>query len=294
MAKTNKNETEKEIVKKEYKSVHIGIMGTITLIAVAIVAFAIIYTVKWNSENKSIMESFREYLSREEVSFIYFTSSECPYCDIQDPIVKQIAKDYDIDYLEVDKIKLNSKQIEEIATTLKIDSKAPTPTMAIVKNNEVVATRIGVTEGHVLVKFLIRNGVLKEGAQYTPEQNLTFIDYDIFQELREEEGPVAVIIGGLVCPYCASAKPILSNIAKAYDIEINYLTLESMSKENINNVFSELVDMGYANKKFIDEGKFSTPAILVFEDGKIIGEMEGLANVTEYAAFFKKYKVIED
>ena len=259
-----------------------------------IVVSAIVFTLKWNADNKSIMKSFHEYLSRDEASFIYFTSSECPYCELQGPIMKQIVKDYDIDYLEVDKVKLNAKQVEEIATTLNIDPKGPTPTMAVVRNNQVIATRIGLTEGHVLVNFLIKNGVLEEGSKYIPEQHITFINYEVFEELREAEEPVAVIIGGLSCPYCASAKPILSNIAKAYDIEINYLTLESMSSENINNVFAEITEMGYANKKFIEEGKFSTPAIFVFENGKIIGEMEGLSNVTEYVAFFKKYNVIKD
>jgi Thiol-disulfide isomerase and thioredoxins len=292
MKNKTKEQAKKEIQIKKYKSIQIGLIAVLGMMIIGLSAFIVKGKIDERKTQNQIMDSFYEYFEKDELTLIYFTSSRCDYCAMETPILEQIAKDYKIDYLAVDHTKLTTNQKKEIME--KLDIEGLTPTTVIVKSGEIVAVQIGYIDGPKYVEFLIKAGMLAEDAIYTPEKNLTFIDYDKFENLRGESNPVTVVIGSSACPYCLEAKPILSNLSKAYDIPIYYLTIDYMSVEERTKLVQDLKDMEYKEEVFVREQKLTTPAVLVVQEGKVAAYVSGLQNVTVYTKLFKDNGVIEE
>ena len=127
-----------------------------------------------------IMKKFNKYYNKNENTIIYYASSQCGYCAMQKPILETLAKEYKLDYLEIDSIKLTETQRETILEKLGIEH--ATPTTVVVKNGKVVDTAIGYKAGKEYVEFLKGTGVLPENVTYSvttyPETpNITIIDY---------------------------------------------------------------------------------------------------------------------
>lgn len=274
------------------KSLIIGLVITLIIILVALLGYYA-YTLKQSrSTAKALMSDFYEYMEHEDISIIYYRSSVCEYCELQTPILEQIASDYNLEYLDIDYTLLSVSERNEILETLDIDQ--ATPTTVIVQKGKVLAVQKGYVDGYKMVQFLIKAGVLDESATYVPEENLTFIEYDKYEELRKSEDPVVIVMGTSTCEYCKSARPILSNIAKAYDIPIYYLTLNYLTQDDRTDVFEQLEVMGYDDEKFITNKTMPTPNVFIMQDGQVLSNLSGLQNVTVYVSFFKEYNIIEE
>ena len=72
------------------------------------------------TSSKKIMDEFYEYFESKELKVIYYASSKCGYCELQTPIMEQIDKDYNIDYLYIDSTKLTSQDRETMLKKLDI------------------------------------------------------------------------------------------------------------------------------------------------------------------------------
>lgn len=276
---------------KKYKSYQIGFICVLGIVLIGLSAFIVKDKIDERKKQNEIMDSFNEYFARDELTVIYYTSSSCNYCAMESPILETIAKDYDLDYLSIDIDKLSKKQKSKISESLGgIDA---TPSTVIVKNEKVIAVQRGYIDGPKYVEFLIKAGILDEGSVYNPEKNLTFINYDKFVNLRGESSPSVIVIGASTCTYCLSAKPILSNLAKAYNIPIHYLTLDYISVDDRKSIYNDLKDMEYKDETFVKESKLSTPTVLIVQEGKVIDYLTGLQNVTEYTKLFKNNGVVE-
>ena len=129
-----------------------------------------------NKDSGEILDKFYKYMGSDDNTVIYYGSSTCSYCSLQTPIMKQIKEDYDMDYLYVDASKLSKDDQKEILKVLDIEGS--TPTIAVVKDDDVVDVNVGYMDGKDTVSFLKKNKVLGEDATYKPEENLTFIDFN--------------------------------------------------------------------------------------------------------------------
>ena len=287
----DKVETKVPKEKKKYNSFQIGL---ITLLAIGIVILSTVLLVKEISalvEEKKLYNEFYEIYESDELSIIFYRRTGCIYCEMQEPILKQIAKDYNLKYFDIDNTKLSDKHKEEIEEELGLDGS--TPVTLVVKNGEVIATNPGYVDGHRYVEFFVKAGVLKEGSEYLPEQNLTFIDYQEFLEITKSGKPVTVTLGRAACEYCTTARPILSNIAKAYDIPVYYITLNYISAEDRLALIEDLKRMEYTDEVFVEEGNLSTPATLIIENDKVVAFYSELGNINIYTKLFKDYGIIE-
>lgn len=281
----------KNVQNKKYRSIQIGLISVLGIVLIVLSAIIVKDKIEERKTQNEIMDSFYEYYEKEELTLIYYTSSSCEFCEMQTPILENIAADYDLDYLAVDYTKLTNKQRKEVLN--KLDIEHATPTTVVMKNGKVIAVQKGYVDGNKYVEFLVKAGILDDGSVYGPEKNLTFIDYDKFEKLILEKEPVIITIGSATCTFCAKAKPILSNIAKAYNIPIYYLTLDYFSKDERLAVVEALKDMKYNEEYFVKEQKLSTPAVLIIEDGKIIDYTTGLQNISIYTKLFKDTNVIK-
>lgn len=273
------------------KSLKIGLISAMTIILVALIGYIVVIKLSDYKREKQLMRDFNKYLNSEELSIIYYMHTGCPFCEMQGPILEQIAKDYNLDYLQIDSTKLFESDKNKIVKVL--ENKNEAPTIAIVQNGEVKAKRVGYLEGHKLVNFFIQSGILEENSTYKPEEGLTFIGYDDFKELKDS-GTKVVVLGSVTCEYCKASRPILSNISKAYNVPIHYLSLNSLTTTELNEFAETLKDMKYDEEKFKNEGKFSTPSLLVIKDGKVTSYLNGYHSTTEFTKYLKDQKIIKE
>lgn len=270
---------------------------TIALIAVsAIAVIGLIIGMITTSDKKAttkekgsgeILDNFYKYMSKDEKAVIYYGSSTCSYCSLQTPIMKKIKEDYDLDYLYVDASKLSKKDQKEILKVLDIEGS--TPTIAVVKNDDVIDVNVGYMDGKDTVEFLKKNKVLDKDATYKPEENLTMIDFAKYKELVSEDALHVIVIGQTTCSHCIAVKPVLSRVAGNNNIEINYLNLTDMTEAEQSELVENLKSIGYA-----DADNLGTPLTIITKNNHVEGVIEGENPPSYFTREFKKYGVISE
>lgn len=269
----------------------------LSVICLALVAFLVVDALKENGiitseETNEVMKEFNKQFNSKERKVIFFASSACGYCELQKPILETIAEDYDMEYLEIDAATLGLKQREEIIKKLEIEGK--TPTTVIVQNGEVIDVAEGYTEGRYYVEFFASNELLPADAVYSKENNLTFIDYEEYEEVVEKKGTHIVVIGQTTCSHCIAIKPALNKVAGEYDLTINYLNLTEMSEDEYNDFEESLKDIEYNDPDFVEKGSFGTPLTLIIENGKVKDYISGQRTNSQLVREFKKAGLISE
>ena len=270
---------------------------TIAMLAVSVIAVIALIVGMVVTGNKKvttkgkgsgeILDSFYKYMGSDDETVIYYGSSTCSYCSLQTPIMKQIKEDYKIDYLYVDASKLSKEDQKEIFKVLDIEGS--TPTIAVVKDDEVIDVNVGYMDGKDTVNFLKKNKILDEGATYKPEENLTFIDFNRYKELVNEDSLNIIVIGQTTCSHCIAVKPVLSRVAGNNNITINYLNLTEMSQDEQSELIESLKSIGYS-----DADNLGTPLTLITKNDHLEGKIEGENPPSYFTREFKKYGVITE
>lgn len=266
-----------------------------SIILLVLVLFGILkINTKVKSETEDIMSQFYKYYESEESKVIYYYNSietSDKKSNYELDYLVRISKDYKIDFLTLDMSKLNTKNREEIESTLGINSVSPTT--IVVKNKNIIAVQEGFIESNKLVDMFVDANLLEKGSKYVPVDNLKFIDYETYLKLLDNDDANVVIVGEAGCEYCISVKPILNNISKAYKIDINYLDVSDMNQEQLKEFFDHLPDLGYNNEKLETNGTFSMPTMLIIKDGKITSYLEEVKSLEEYISYLRENDIIE-
>lgn len=243
-------------------------------------------------ETNEIMQEFNEEFNSKERTVIFYASSQCGYCELQKPILETIAEDYDMEYLEIDAATLGLKQRQEIIDKLEIEG--ATPTTVIVQNGKVVDVKEGYTEGSPYVEFFIDNEIIPEDAVYSKEANITFIDFEDYEDIVDEKGTHVVVIGQTTCSHCIAYKPALNKVAGEYNLTINYLDLTKMSEEDYNEFVESLKEIEYNDPDFVEKGSFGTPLTLIIENEKVIDYISGQRTNSQLVRELKKNGLISE
>lgn len=113
-------------------------------------------------ENINI-ERYLELKEKDSPSIIYIARPTCHYCEIQGPIIKNIAleKELTIYYLNTDEM-----SAEESTTFIKSDDAFKdgfgTPCTIVVKDDKVVGKLEGLTDKETMINFFEENGVISK------------------------------------------------------------------------------------------------------------------------------------
>ena len=291
--KTKKEESKKiNDTAKKTSTFQAAFIGLLVILLFVLAGVAVYKEVSEYLASKKVMDDFYEVYESKESKVIFYSATGCSFCELEQPILDNIAKDYEFEYFEIDYTKLTEAQHKEIMEKLGVEG--ATPVTLIVKDGKVRSKQVGYVDGQRYVEFFVKSGFLPEGSTYIPEENLTFISYDEFKEISKEKKPQVVVIGGATCQYCTTAKPILSNLANAYNIEINYITLDYFTAEERLELTDDLEDFGYDEETFINEGKFNTPTVIIIKDKKVVDYQVGLGNLTTYTKLFKDTGVVKE
>ena len=210
-----------------------------------------------------MLNKFDKAYSSNEKSIIFYASATCHFCDTEKPILKQIAKDYDLDYVELDISLLSKKQKEDINKKLKIEG--ATPTISIVKDKEVLYTNVGYLDGQDLVDFFIEVGLIEEGSKYLPEDNLIFMNYE---ELLDFENGI-VIVGYTSNPDSNKVKTNMNKISKKYDLDVYYYNFGKLDEFEFYASYDYLDEINTNDFELYDGNALAFPMIFVIEDGEI-------------------------
>ena len=281
--------------KEKKKTIIITVI--LAIVALALIAVFTVSTLKENgvissSESKEELKEFYEQFNSKERTIIYYASPSCSYCTLQTPILETIAQDYDLDYYYLDASALSVKERSEVLEVLGIEH--ATPTTIVVENGEVVDTAVGYTQGKDYVEFLIDTEILPEYAEYSGEKYITFIDYDEYEDLLDDSGIHAIVIGQTTCSHCIAFKPTINSVAGDYDVTINYLNLTEMSDDESSAFFDGLKTIGYDDPDFLEDGSFGTPTTLIIENGKVIDYISGQRTISQLVKEFKKLGLISE
>ena len=269
----------------------------LSVVCLALIGFLVVKALKENGiitseETNEVMKEFNKQFNSKERKVIFFASSSCGYCELQKPILETIAEDYDMEYLEIDAATLGAKQRNEIIEKLEIEG--ATPTTVIVQNGKVIDVAEGYTEGRNYVEFFASNELLPEDAVYSKEKNLTFIDYEEYEDIVDKKGTYVVVIGQTTCSHCIAIKPALNKVAGEYDLTINYLNLTEMSEDEYNDFQESLIEIEYNDPDFVEKGEFGTPLTLIIENGKVKDYISGQRTNSQLVREFKKAGLISE
>lgn len=119
----------------------------------------------------------------------------------------------------------------------------------------------------------------RESAAITESQMKKLEEIDMETYLNYYYGPATLIVfvGRPTCPYCEITKPIISKIAKDYDLVIKYLNTDNLSDDDKAKFVQ--------HNEMFNEG-YGTPLLLVIGNGEIKTYAEGLNDTVHFMQFF--------
>ena len=239
----------------------------LTYIFTVVISFAVVFSALFFFEKykaDKMVKDFDKAFTSKDIKLVFYGRKTCYYCQLQKPILKQIAADYDIDYLDIDGDMLTNKQKKHIINKLDVDGS--TPVTAVVKNKKVLAVHVGYLDGKEYTDFLKEAGILPKDAIYKPEKNLTFINYDEFKMF--ENG--ILVLGMNANQKCIDLRSSLNDIVKDIKIDVNYFNLSKTTKEEFYDVLNDIDNMNTKNYKIYEDDSINLPVIFIIKDSKII------------------------
>lgn len=100
------------------------------------------------------MTTYLDYYNGTESQIIFVGRPTCPYCEITQPLVRKIAKDYDlnISYLNTDEF-TDEDKANFVRHNEQFSEGYGTPMILVVSNGEIKAMSEGLTDSEHLIEF---------------------------------------------------------------------------------------------------------------------------------------------
>ena len=106
------------------------------------------------------------------------------------------------------------------------------------------------------------------------------ITYTEYEELMNQEKPFLVIIINDGCGYCEMYEPIVEEVAKEYNVPVNYLNLANLSSE-------EQTKLNKSNS-YLRTKQWGTPTTLFMYKDKVIDSIGQYVDKDELVSFIKE------
>lgn len=81
------------------------------------------------------------------------------------------------------------------------------------------------------------------------------IDYNTYGEMIDNKEDFILFIGSNECSHCIEYEETLDEVIKEYNVEVNYLDLSKLSKEEMNEFKSQISFTGTPTTIFIEKGE---------------------------------------
>lgn len=250
---------------------------TILIVAVIAVVGVIGLNVVSQKENEKLMETYDNLMASKEAQLIYIARPTCSYCQQFQPILEEITGMYDMKYQYMNTDEINSSTLTKLLNKFNTDSS--TPQLLIVKDGKVVDTQNGYTDREGLFKFLQENGLIdKEEVLEANDAHLTKIDYEGYDAAINSDTDKLIVVAQTGCSYCEQAKPVLNQIAKDNEVEVNWLDITTLSEDEQAKV---------TNSLDIFSEDFGTPLIMIVKNNKVVDSIQGFESKEKYVTFLQ-------
>ncbi len=251
----------------------------------AIAAVILLIVVCSAIENKKSREYVKEFYSAfngNEEKLVMIGRDNCSWCQLFKPYLDLMHDKFGLEYLYVNTNELTTSIFKKLLKDISVDEKDfGTPYTIVVKEGKVVDSLNGYTDDADLIKFLKNHKFVGDDAK----MSLNYIDYQGFKKVAKSNENKILVLGQTTCGYCIKAKPILNKIADEYGVEINYLNVNTLSKEESEKL-SKYVS-------YLGENEWGTPLTLIVNNGKVIDSANGLLDEEGYINLFKNNSIIK-
>lgn len=127
---------------------------------VALIAFGMVQT---SMSRSKMMKKFTDAYASSEEKLIYIGRPGCGACTTFHPTLEKVTKEYKIEYVDINTDSLTESQVRTIVDNLGLDwDDFGTPTIAVVKDNQVVKANIGVISENAFITFLKDSNIISE------------------------------------------------------------------------------------------------------------------------------------
>lgn len=117
--------------------------------------------------------------------------------------------------------------------------------------------------------------------------SINFVEYDDFMSKLESGEKAIFVLGQTTCGYCTMYKPVINEVASNYDVEFNYININTLEQEQYSNL-KDSIDYLKENDDW------GTPLTLVIEDNKVVDKINGYTEKDEVVEFLTKNGFIEE
>lgn len=109
------------------------------------------------------MDEYLDIYEDEDMSIVFLGSSSCGYCKVAQPIVENVAYEYDLDIYYLNSGEFSENDKEDFISSNELFSEGyGTPMILIVSDGEIITYLDGLTYHDDYVKFFRDNGFIKE------------------------------------------------------------------------------------------------------------------------------------
>lgn|SRR5574344_915124 len=282
--KVTKKSTEKKTTRIENKRM-VVVFGVILLL----VLMVIIANVCSRISSSKVVEAVENALGSTEPQMVYIMKDGCSYCELNEPNMQSLKDEYNVDYLEIDTSKLTTKDTNKILSLLNVDTDDfGTPYLTVVQNNEVLGNLNGVQSYNGMFKFLQEKGIIAKDEKLA----INYIGYSDYKKLIKSDKNQIIVLTSSTCHYCLGERPILDEIAKEYNITINWMYMDYAFTSG--NEESEYTEFQSSLQWFTDNSDWGTPTTLIVKKGTVVSSLTGYREKDELIKFYQQNGFINE
>ena len=269
----------------------------------AFILLVVLVAVQTNQRNQMVVESginnifasrkFNEEI-KKETSVIVIGMDTCPFCEQALPVMAEATDETDtaIHYVDLNKLSEADRSTVVNEVSAQVGDGWGVPLALAYKNGTVVDQLSGLSDLESYIEFFSKyaeggNGdELQSGSNVPSQENndiealVMLSDYEGLQKAADNDKYV-IVLGSGTCPFCQQALPIMDEVAATLSYDIYYIDLNEVpasDRDDVNAWIDEVI-----------QKDFGVPFAAAVEDGKMIEEMPGLRESSEYLEFFENY-----
>lgn len=219
----------------------------------------------------NIFEKVNESLGQDfSILYVPYIEDDLEYSK---KILNEISDEYGITLSVIPAYLLSEFQKEKLNTMLEI-SYVENQIVLLISDGKIIGSIRGKAGKEDYINKMLEYKFISLREEY-----INYIDYNNFLNILNQETKSIIVIGKDDCKYCEDLKTILNKVAKNYNIVFNYINIVNFDSDDSKNVESKLLQLGY-------EDGFSTPILLIVENGNLLDYVVGASN-EEY--FIEKF-----
>lgn len=231
------------------------------------------------SNINGIVDSAKETLD-DEFSLVYIPYSTKVDINDQTNTLKSICDEYNINFVRIDAFLLSYKQKEKINSIYQISS-VEDQILILIKNKSILGSIRGEHRKSTYLDEFYKSKFIDEIDNY-----ISNINYDDFKNLLNSTNKNVILIGKDDCKYCSDVIMALNPIIINYNININYLNINSLDSDIAKKVQEDISKLGYKDG-------FTTPITLITENNKLLDYVIGASNSEYFIDIFKENGIIK-